>query len=304
MSGVQVGLAALTVFHPARGQARWKMVRFPARLSELAMHIHYLDPYRPRASLIHQLDPRVKFVLAVAFALTTALTPAGAWPVYLLLWSLALSVIIASNLGVGYVLKRSALALPFALAALPLLFTIPGTPLFAARLGPWALTLSAAGAERCASILFKSWISVQMAIVLAASTSFPDLLLAMRAVKIPRLLVATVGLMWRYLFVLADEALRLMRARAARSGSAQQPGLKAGGSWVWRARVTGGLAGNLFLRALERGDRIYAAMAARGYDGEVRALPLPRLPAAQKAALAGGLALCAGLLGLAYLLGG
>jgi cobalt/nickel transport system permease protein len=228
----------------------------------------------------------------------------GAWPIYLLLLSLALSVIIASNLGVGYVLKRSALALPFALAAFPLLFTFPGAPLFATRLGPWDLAVSAAGAERFASILFKSWISVQVAIVLAASTYFPELLVAMRAVKIPRLLVATVGLMWRYLFVLADEALRLMRARAARSGQASQPGLKSGGTLAWRARVMGGLAGNLFLRALERADRIYAAMAARGYDGEVRALPLPRLPAAQKAALAGGLAVLGVLLGLATLWGG
>ena len=49
--------------------------------------------------------------------------------------------------------------------------------------------------------------------MLASSTPFPDLLVAMRAVGIPRLLVAIFGLMWRYLFVLADEVLRLMRAR-------------------------------------------------------------------------------------------
>jgi cobalt/nickel transport system permease protein len=268
------------------------------------MHIHYLDPYRPRASLIHQLDPRVKFVLAVAFILATALTPPGAWPVYILLFAIAVSVVIASTLGVGYVLKRSALALPFVLAALPLLATVPGPSAVVLQAGSWPIAISWAGLERFASLAFKSWLSVQMAIVLAASTSFPDLLLAMRAVKIPRLLVATVGLMWRYLFVLADEALRLMRARAARSGQASLPGLKPGGSLAWRARVTGGLAGNLFLRALERADRIYAAMAARSYDGEVRALPLPPLPATQKVALVGGLVVLAMLAGLAYLWGG
>ncbi len=129
--------------------------------------------------------------------------------------------------------------------------------------------------ERFISIALKSWISVQAAILLATTTTFPDLMLAMRAIRIPRLLVAIFGLMWRYLFVLADEAIRLMRARQARSGHADQPGLKPGGSLAWRARVTGGMAGNLFLRAFERSDRIYMAMLARGYDGEMRSEPLP-----------------------------
>jgi len=138
----------------------------------------------------------------------------------------------------------------------------------------WELIITLPGLVRFLSIAFKSWLSVQAAIVLAASTPFPELLVAMRAVRIPRLLVAIFGLMWRYLFVLADEALRLIRARAARSGNSNQPSIKAGRDLVWRARVTGGMAGNLFLRALERSDRIYLAMVSRGYDGEVRTLPL------------------------------
>jgi cobalt/nickel transport system permease protein len=134
-----------------------------------------------------------------------------------------------------------------------------------------------AGLERFASIAVKSWISVQAAILLATTTPFPDLMVAMRAVRIPRMLVTIFGLMWRYLFVLVDEALRLMRARQARSGHSDQPGLKPGGSLAWRAGVTGNMAGSLFLRAFERSDRIYTAMLARGYDGEVRSEPLPKL---------------------------
>jgi len=251
------------------------------------MHIHFLDPYRPRPSLIHRLDPRVKFALTLAFILAVALTPLGAWPVYILLFSIVLSVEILSELGVSDVLKRSTLALPFALAALPMLFTVKGLPLL--TLGP--LTITQEGVERFAGIAAKSWISAQMAIVLASSTPFPDLLLAMRAFKIPRLLVAILGLMWRYLFVMADEALRLMRARQARSGQPAASAARVGGSVAWRARVTGGMAGNLVLRSFERADRIYAAMASRGYDGEVRAFPLPHITRGQQGILALGLGL-------------
>lgn len=266
------------------------------------MHVHFLDPYRPRASLVHQLDPRVKLVLTLAFVFTTALTPQGVWPVYILLFALIISAVLLSELGVGYVLKRAALAFPFVLAALPLVFTASKPYLVDTTLGSWALHISQPGLERFLSIAFKSWISVQAAIVLASSTPFPDLLVAMRAIKIPRLLVAIFGLMWRYLFVLADESLRLMRARAARSGLSAQGGSRPGGGVMWRAHVTGGMAGNLFLRAFERSDRIYMAMAARGYDGEVRMLPLPTLKAAQWGFLVGSLLLFLLLLILAFLL--
>ena len=265
------------------------------------MHIHYLDPYRSRPSLVHQLDPRIKLVLTLAFIFTTALTPQGAWPVYILLFALIISVVLLSELGVGYVLKRAALAFPFVLAALPLVFTTPGPSLLDTTLGAWALRISQPGLERFLSIAFKSWISVQAAIVLATSTPFPELLVAMRAIKIPRLLVAIFGLMWRYLFVLADESLRLIRARASRSGLSAQAGAKPGGGVLWRARVTGGMAGSLLLRAFERSDRIYMAMASRGYDGEVRMLPLPALKPVQLGIMVGSLFIFILLLVLAYL---
>lgn len=266
------------------------------------MHIHFLDPYRRRRSPIHQLDPRVKLVITIAFIFTTALVPVGSWPVYILLLAIIISAIMLSDLGIGYVWRRAALALPFVLAAFPIIFTAPRPSLAQIPVGSWTITISAAGVERFISIALKSWISVQAAIVLAASTPFPDLLVAMRAIHIPRLLVSTFSLMWRYLFILADEALRLNRARAARSGGTDTPGMKTGGSISWRARVTGGMAGNLFLRAFERSDRIYMAMLSRGYDGEIRSLPLPELTKAQIFTLAAGLTVLMLLLLISFLL--
>ena len=252
--------------------------------------LYFLDPYQPRASVIHRFDPRVKVALALAFILTAALTPFGAWPVYIVLFALVLGVVILSELGVTHVLKRALIALPFALAALPVLFSAAGTPLLNLHLGSLSLTLTREGTTRFVSIVVKSWLSVQMAVVLVGSTSFPALLAALRVLKVPRLLVAIVGLMWRYLFVLVDEALRLLRARESRSAHPPEPtGHRVGGSLVWRARVAGGMVGNLFLRAFDRADRIYAAMLSRGYDGETRTLPMPALHASEWIVLLAGL---------------
>lgn len=262
------------------------------------MHVSFLDPYHHRHSLAHSLDARIKLVLIVAFILTTALAPTAAWPVYVLLLALALAAEVLSEMGILFFLKRSLLAVPFVLAALPVLFTIPGPPLAAL---PFGLSISTPGLERFASVALKSWISVQMAVLLAVTTPFPEILSAMRALKLPRLLVAIIGLMWRYLFVMVDEALRLMRARDARS-THPDAAYRPGGSLAWRARVTGGMAGSLLLRSLDRSDRIYHAMLSRGYDGEPRGLPARPLRSADWLVLAGGLALLASLLLLGQVL--
>lgn len=241
------------------------------------MHIHFLDPHRAGSSILHRTDARVKLVLVLGFILTTALVPAGAWALYFLVYVMVLSAEYISGVRTGYYLKRSILALPFILAAIPLIFTVPGTPFFSFAIGTWEFSASFAGLERFTSIALKSWISVQAAIVLTTTTPFPDILMAMRTLRIPRLLVAIFGLMWRYLFVFADEAIRLLRARAARSGSTGNPNLHTGGSIIWRAKTAGGLAGNLFVRSLERSERIYVAMVSRGYDGEIRSLPQEKM---------------------------
>ena len=238
------------------------------------MHIDALDSYRPGESAIHRLDPRVKLVLTTLFILIAALTPDRSWAAFGLLGGLVLLTGLLSRVGLGLIQKRSLVALPFTLAALTVVFSTPGRPLLTASLpgGPWVVT--DAGLLRFLSILLRSYLSVQAAVLLAATTPFPDLLWGMRALHVPRTLVAIGGFLYRYLFVLADEVARLLRAREARSAD---PDGRGGGSVVWRARVAGAMAGSLFIRSYERSERIYAAMVARGYDGEVRTLSPPAL---------------------------
>ena len=257
-----------------------------------------LDPYRPGNSLLHRLDAQVKVGLTLGFIVATALLPPGAWPILILLFAMALSAIILAELRAGFVLARTMLALPFMLAALPLLFTVGSTPLVSL---PWGWTLMKEGLVRAINVAAKTWLSLLAALTLTATTPFSEILVVLRAWGMPRLLASILGMTWRYLFVLAGEAQRLLRARAARSGHpAHTPG-RPGGTLAWRAQVTGGMAGNLFLRATDRAERIYGAMAARGYDGEPRTFPQPPSTVNSRLLLFGGWALLA-LLTLAGLL--
>ena len=45
-----------------------------------------------------------------------------------------------------------------------------------------------------------------------------------------------------------------------------------GGSRLCQLRTIGNMTGTLFIRSYERGERVYAAMLARGFDGHSRTL--------------------------------
>ncbi|MGQ9501710.1 MAG: cobalt ECF transporter T component CbiQ [Anaerolineae bacterium] len=224
-----------------------------------------LDRYAGRMSIIHDLDPRVKVMVTLFAIFSVLLLPDGAWIAYGLTWGAVLAVAYTARLGAAFILRRSLVALPFALVAITLVFTLPGQPVFTLQLGAWDLKASDAGLIRFASILARSWLSVQLAILLTATTRAPDLLHALRHLRVPGLLVTILAFMLRYLFVLVDEVERLLRARQARSALSTSG--KGGGPLLWRARVAGNMTGQLFLRSLERSDRIYNAMLARGFRG-------------------------------------
>jgi cobalt/nickel transport system permease protein len=73
---------------------------------------------------------------------------------------------------------------------------------------------------------------------------------------VPGLLITTMALMHRYLFVLTSEAERMARARASRTFVRDRRAR-------WHGLST--VVGRLFVRASERAERIYDAMCARGW---------------------------------------
>jgi cobalt/nickel transport system permease protein len=234
------------------------------------MHADAFDQYQFQDSLIHRTDPRVKVILALAFIFSNAFLPDGSWLAFAIAWLVLLVGNDLSRLGLSFTFKRSFVALPFALVAVSAIFSPLGSPLAEWHLGFITLVPTDIGLIRFLSILVRSWLSVQIAILMVATTQFPDLIHAFEHLRMPRVLTTIVAFLYRYLFVLTDEAFRLLRAREARS--AAFPGRKRGVSLAWRARVTGSMAGQLFLRSYERSDRIYNAMLSRGYTGHLRTL--------------------------------
>ena len=234
------------------------------------MHFDAFDRYHETESFIHRLDPRAKVIVTVAFILSNALLPDGAWLAFAISWLFLLFLNALSNLGILFTFKRSFVALPFALVAITVLFSIPGKALTSFHFLMWNLTITDMGLLRFVTILVRSWLSVQMAILLVATARFPDIVHALEHLRVPSILTTIIAFLYRYLFVLADEVFRLLRARESRSAAAA--GTKSGGSVMWRANIAGNMAGQLFLRSYERSDRVYNAMLARGYTGHLQTM--------------------------------
>ena len=79
----------------------------------------------------------------------------------------------------------------------------------------------------------------------------------------PWVMVMLLSFMYRYIFLLTDEVMRMKQARDSRNF---------GGKRLWQIRTIGNMIGTLFIRSYERGERVYVAMLARGFDGQTRTL--------------------------------
>ncbi|MCZ6688450.1 MAG: cobalt ECF transporter T component CbiQ [Planctomycetota bacterium] len=226
------------------------------------MHHAFIDKYADLDSPVHRLDPRAKILGALASVLTVVLLPFGApWeetaPRFVACLIALLALIVASRVPVTYLLARCLVVIPFVLMLVIFIPFVGGENVIFRPLPGLAVTEE--GLVRCGEILCKAMTSVLMVLVLTSTTRFSQLLQGLRGLKFPKTLILILSFLYRYLFVLQDEIHRIRRAVASRGGRGT-------------LRVLASVLGVLFLRTYERAERVYAAMLARGFGGEIRAM--------------------------------
>ncbi|MBD2343133.1 energy-coupling factor transporter transmembrane component T family protein [Anabaena subtropica] len=84
--------------------------------------------------------------------------------------------------------------------------------------------------------------------------------IALKSLPVPTAIKENLLLTGQYLEILLSEVTRMQR-------SAQLRGLKGPGGWLRYASAS--MIGTLYIRSLERAERVYAAMAIRGYNGQL-----------------------------------
>jgi cobalt ECF transporter T component CbiQ len=202
------------------------------------MHQELLSPYRHQTGLLNRAPATAKLVCAVALVIGIVLIPRAAWVTYGVVGLALLVLALASRLSLSHLVRRLLVVEPFVVGVALLSLLQPG------------------GTRIFLATVVKSTLCVFTMVLVVVSTRFSDILLALVRLRVPRLLVTTLALMYRYLFLLVDEAGTIQRARRSRTFSKSH-----GAAWRTRAAVIG----QLFILTSERAERIYAAMCARGW---------------------------------------
>jgi cobalt/nickel transport system permease protein len=182
---------------------------------------------------------------------------------YFLLIVVILGIMITSRVSLKHYLFRTLFFITiFALIiAIPLLFFTPGTVLIHWKIGGWNITITQEGLLIASSFVLRIWVSIMAIMTLILTTPFANLIHAMKHVKIPRIFLILFSLTYRYIFLFINELLRMLRAKESRSF--RNLGFK------MRFKILGQMFGTLLVRSIDKSERVYRAMLARGYTGDL-----------------------------------
>jgi cobalt/nickel transport system permease protein len=205
----------------------------------------FVDRYGALDSPLHALDARTKIVGFVALTAALLALPPGRVAPLAAMFVLVAALLGVSQIPLGYVVRRSLVLLPF-------------------------VALAALGAGRhaldggLAALLARSLLALAILVLLANTTRFPELLGGLRRLGCPRVLALNLGFLYRYLFVLTEEVLRMRQARDCRRVRRAAP--------LEEMRLLGGMLGSTLVRSFERAERMHQAMLSRAFAGEFRVL--------------------------------
>jgi len=200
---------------------------------------NYIDRFARLDTPVHRLPPWLKLLATVGLVLWTVATPPSDTWYFACCGVFLLLVVVAARLPASFVALRLLTLEPLVIGVAILAFLQPG------------------GLAVMLRILVKSNLCLLAVLILSNTTPFAEILRVLRALRVPALLVTILALMYRYVFLLIDQAERMTRARASRTFMVRRTG---------RWKLAAGIVSQLFVRSTERAERIYAAMTARGWD--------------------------------------
>ena len=193
-------------------------------------------------SPVHARDPRAKIVVLVVFLVALAITPAPDYLAIGIQASLLIAGILIAGLPFFGILARAMVVLPFSLT-FGLMSWLAGEP------------------GRAVALIEKSYLSTLAVLLVVGTTPLPRLLAGMEALGVPRTLVLVAQFLYRYLFVISEQAQHMRVAAACRQSSGKknrQP----------RFRAAAGALAVLFARSYQRAEGIHRAMLARAFSGQ------------------------------------
>ena len=199
----------------------------------------FIDRYAALDSPLHLLECRTKLVAFTALIVATLCIPAHEGFLFFT-YAFTIAILMGiSQVPLSYILGRTLIILPFiVLATLAV---------------PWK------GFHGLGILFIRAILCLILLILLTNTTRFVELLRGLRKLGCPQILVMNLSFLYRYLFVLTEEAMRMKQARDCR---------RVGRAPVKKELIIlSSMLGTLLIRSFERAERMYLAMQSRGFSG-------------------------------------
>ncbi len=238
-----------------------------------------------RDGVLQRLDPRVKTASLLGLLLSAALVQHPS--VLAALYFLTIVLAAFSRISIWYFIKRVWLFIPIfaGIIVIPSLFNMvrPGDPLIIlwdfgheVHLGPWSLgeelAITRQGLYGAILLVLRVAVSVSLAVLLALTTRWSELLKSLRVFYLPRVFILILSMTYRYIYLLLSLSADMFTARRSRTAG-----------HISRSedrRFTSSGMGALLGKSHALSDEIYSAMVSRGYTGEPKTLRSFRITAA------------------------
>lgn len=205
-------------------------------------------------SVLHSLDARAKTVVVILYIIAVLSVSLDSLQGIVLFWVFPIIACAMGGIGYGEVMKKSLYTLPF------IAFIGIFNPIFEREpmlyAGDVVITR---GWVEFMSIILRGLLSVQMVLVLIMTTGFYRVCRGLSRMGMPSVFTTQLLLVYRYIYVLVEEAIDMDRARKSRSYGRKGYGFKMWGTFV----------GQLLIRTVARAQRIHLAMLSRGFTGEL-----------------------------------
>jgi len=201
---------------------------------------NFIDRYASLDSPLHILEARSKLLAFTALIISVLCVPMNGGGLFFAYFFATAILMGISQIPLSFILARTFVILPFiVLASLAV---------------PWRGFLGF-------GVLFvRAILCLMLLILLTNTTRFSELLRGLRKLGCPRILALNLGFLYRYLFVLTEEAMRMKLARDCR---------RVGRAPIRKElNILSSMLGTLLIRSFERAERMHCAMLSRGYSGD------------------------------------
>lgn len=236
--------------------------RTTASFVDAMEHAFYAEQVARADGLLQRMDPRVKLVGILALIVSAA--AAHRLSVIAALFVLAIALAALSRVPFGLLLKRVwiAVLLFTGVIAFPALFVTPGEVVYQLPWPGWSVTSQ--GLMSAGYLVLRVETAATLCVLLVLTTPWNHVLKALRVLRVPAVMVAVLGMTYRYLFLVLQGAHDMFESRRSRMVG-QLSGRE-------RRRVAAASAGVLMSKTFDLSSEVYLAMQSRGYRGDIPVL--------------------------------